>query len=308
MKKLILLFLVVIIVFALFGCAKTEKHQDDTSISTNDLTTVKQDVESTDKLQSDMTSVSDEKSEVITSTSKEMQKEEDNTWSTTKNSFDSTSDETVKEPTTTSQTETTIAKKDENIFTVIFKDYNGNVLKEQRVKKGEDATAPEPPKRDGYVFVKWDTYYKEVKTDIDVTAIYEELTEPTLIVDTVKATGKDVVVKVSVVNNPGLLALVLKVNYDEEVMFLKNVDSGSSMGDYTFTAPKNKKSGCNAAWNIIDVPENIVDGEIAVLHFEIADDANPGAYDVSVSCYDGAFDSNYEPVKFGILNGSVNII
>lgn len=305
MKKVTLLFLTMLIALTLFGCVKSEKNEEDVSTSENVSLTEKEDTETTEQVSSEIIDVSSENNEVTTSSPTN---EATNYKTTVGSSENEKEPVTDKEVATDDKTETTEPTKKENIFSVTFKDYNGDVLKEEKVKKGEDATAPEPPKRDGFIFVKWDTYYKEVKTNIVVTAIYEELSDPTLIVDSVKATDKDVVVKVSAVNNPGLLALVLKITYDEDVMSLKNVESGASMNDYTFTAPKNKKSGCNAAWNIIDVPENAADGEIAVLHFEIAEDAKVGTYDVKVTCYDGAFDSKYEPVKFSIINGSVNII
>ena len=196
----------------------------------------------------------------------------------------------------------------ETVFTVIFKGYDGETLKTEKVKKGEDATAPEPPVIKGFLFVKWDTYYKEVKTDITVNAVYKEITKPTFIVDTVKTNDKEVVVKVSAVNNPGLLALLLKINYDESALSLKKVENGSMMKEYTFTGPKNLKSGCNVAWNIIEVPDNVVDGETVLLHFAVNKDAPKGSYNISVTCFDGAFNSNYETIDFDIINGSITII
>lgn len=268
-----LLFLTIAIALVFFGCVKGEDSKEQESNYDNEITTSKvADEETTQKaLNGECEAISTTKAKV------------------TKNE----------------KSETT---KKENIFDVIFKDYNGDILKEEKVKKGEAAAAPVPPKRDGFVFVKWDTYYKEVEGDIVVTAIYKELTEPTLIVDAVEATKKDVTVKISVVNNPGLLALLLKIDYDEGAMSLEKVESGLSMKGYSFISPKNKKTGCNAAWNIVEAPENAVDGEVAILHFKLKADAKKGIHNIAVSCYDGAFDSNYEPVKFKIIDGSVNIL
>ena len=329
LKKILIAILSITIAFVLFGCVQREFGAEVSTDLNTSITekgnldnleeTTSYNGETTQAVENETSVAEDNHTTEVTSVNKN--KNETTSVNQTTNGTETTkSSEQNDELTTTNsngatmgdKTNTDVAETTQNnaetFFTVTFKSYDGKILKTEKVKKGEDATAPEPPKRDGYIFVKWDTYYKSVKTDITVNAVYKEITEPTLIVDSVKATDKDVVVKVSAVNNPGLLALVLKITYDEDVMSLKNVESGVSMNDYTFTAPKNKKSGCNAAWNIIDVPENAADGEIAVLHFEIAEDANPGDYDVSVSCYDGAFDSNYEPVKFSIINGSVNII
>lgn len=60
-------------------------------------------------------------------------------------------------------------------YTVTFKDSEGNILKEETVKKGEDATAPNAPTKDGYEFKGWDQDFDNVKEDLVVTALYEEI-------------------------------------------------------------------------------------------------------------------------------------
>lgn len=58
-------------------------------------------------------------------------------------------------------------------YTVTFKDYDGAVLKTDKVKAGEDATPPETiPERDGYVFTGWSKEYTNVTKDITVKAKY----------------------------------------------------------------------------------------------------------------------------------------
>lgn len=60
------------------------------------------------------------------------------------------------------------------LYTVIFKDYNGTILKEEKVKEGESATAPVNPSRKGYTFSKWDADYSKIDNDLTVTAIYSK--------------------------------------------------------------------------------------------------------------------------------------
>ena len=62
-----------------------------------------------------------------------------------------------------------------NKFTVTFKDYNGNVLKEEKVQEGKAATAPADPTREGYRFIGWDKSFNKVTADLVVTALYEEI-------------------------------------------------------------------------------------------------------------------------------------
>jgi len=57
-------------------------------------------------------------------------------------------------------------------YTVTFVDEKDNVLKEEIVKEGDSATAPTPPSKEGYAFVKWDTDFTNVNKDLTVKTIY----------------------------------------------------------------------------------------------------------------------------------------
>ena len=67
------------------------------------------------------------------------------------------------------------AKFSRKVFTVRFLGKDGNVIKEDSVKYGNDATAPEAPSIDGYEFSKWDKEFANVTTNLDVTAVYTAL-------------------------------------------------------------------------------------------------------------------------------------
>ena len=75
-----------------------------------------------------------------------------------------------------------IAQYKENAvyFTVNFIDWDGTLLKSQRVLKGSAATAPVDPVREGYTFKGWDKDFSNVQSDLTVTALYEQnVVEPT---------------------------------------------------------------------------------------------------------------------------------
>lgn len=300
MKKIIILVLSATIVFMFLGCGQKD---EEVTVST----TEKVNLDNSEHITSFDAETTTKATDIEISVSDEQHTTEEITSNRNKNET-TTEGKTINDVVVTTENSLITQNSDEIFFSVIFKGYGGKVLKTEKVKKGEDATAPEPPEIKGFLFVKWDSYYKEVNTDIIVNAVYKKITEPTLIIDTVKTNDKEVVVKVSAINNPGLLALLLKINYDESALSLKKVENGSMMKEYTFTGPKNLKSGCNIAWNIIEVPENVVDGEVVLLHFEVNKGAQKGSHDISVTCFDGAFNSDYETVDFDIINGSIIII
>lgn len=63
-------------------------------------------------------------------------------------------------------------------YNVTFKDYDGTILKEERVKKGDSAAAPEEPKREGYIFIGWDISFENVTEDLVVIAQYKKIGDP----------------------------------------------------------------------------------------------------------------------------------
>lgn len=77
-----------------------------------------------------------------------------------------------------------IMNGDVNYYTVRFVDWDGKVLKTERVQEGGAATAPADPVRDGWTFTGWDVDFSNITADLVVTAQYEAngLT-PTLIGD-----------------------------------------------------------------------------------------------------------------------------
>lgn len=59
-------------------------------------------------------------------------------------------------------------------YTVVFKDYDGTVLKTETVISGKDATPPEAPTREGYTFRGWSGIYTAVTQNTEILAEYTE--------------------------------------------------------------------------------------------------------------------------------------
>ncbi|QDY44822.1 hypothetical protein HF394_02495 [Planococcus glaciei] len=57
-------------------------------------------------------------------------------------------------------------------YNVVFKSFDGTVLKTEVVVDGNAATAPEPPKREGYTFSGWSANFDKVKSNLIVEAKY----------------------------------------------------------------------------------------------------------------------------------------
>lgn len=70
----------------------------------------------------------------------------------------------------------------EDKFKIVFKDWDGTVLKTENVKPGEGASAPEIPKQTGYVFTGWDEEFDSVVKDMVITALYQKNEKPMALV------------------------------------------------------------------------------------------------------------------------------
>lgn len=130
------------------------------------------------------------------------------------------------------------------------------------------------PDREGYVFSKWDKTFTNVTSNMIVTAQYTKITNPTFVVGNVSASaGQTVTVPVSIVNNPGLLGIGLKVTYDDSALTLKKGATGSAVSEVlTFTPPKNLVSGCKFGWDGLEISQDQTkDGQVLLLTFEVTE-------------------------------------
>ena len=57
-------------------------------------------------------------------------------------------------------------------YTVTWQDYDGVVMYTEVIEHGGDATKPEDPVRDGYLFIGWNEVYTNITRDITIIALY----------------------------------------------------------------------------------------------------------------------------------------
>lgn len=192
---------------------------------------------------------------------------------------------------------------------VTFQDFDGTVLKTESVEAGKAATAPVVPQRDGYTFIGWNKDFSSIVKDTVITAEYLRITDTAFKIDTITAAAdnKKVEMKVSVINNPGILGMVFSVNYDEETLKLIACQNGVALSALTFQEPSRYVSGCNFVWYGSETGK-VMDGEMLILTFEIAENAKPGTYPVSISWNDrDIYDSNCDIVDPDVVQGGIVI-
>ncbi len=192
-------------------------------------------------------------------------------------------------------------------YNVTFQDFDGTVLKTESVEEGKAATAPSDPLREGYAFIGWNKDFTSIVKDTVVTAEYLRITDTAIKVDTVTVVddNKTVEVKVSVTNNPGILGMVFSVNYDDGALKLIDCQNGVALSALAFQEPSRLVSGCNFVWYGSETGE-VMDGEMLILTFEIADDTSPGTYPITISWDDrGIYDSNSDIVDPDVTQGAI---
>lgn len=62
-------------------------------------------------------------------------------------------------------------------YEVVFIGDNEEVLSRQTIKFGKGAVSPDIPNKAGYTFIGWDKDFEEIKSNIEIRAIFDEVTE-----------------------------------------------------------------------------------------------------------------------------------
>lgn len=122
--------------------------------------------------------------------------------------------------------------------------------------------------------------------------------------------GEKVNVSVSVVNNPGILGMSLTLSFDESVLKLVNAEEGTAFdGILDMNHSKTLENGCVFLWDGENLTEDqIQDGEILNLEFEVLEDAPKGKTQiVLMGDEDGTVDQNLETVNPVIENGFITV-
>lgn len=123
--------------------------------------------------------------------------------------------------------------------------------------------------------------------------------------------GTTVSIDLEIRDNPGILGMTLKVEYDENKAILTGVENGTALSYMEFTTPKALGSGCQLPWDAQEVDaESLVDGVIATLTFQILETVNENtSINICLSYDAGAIiDENMNPLSITLENGKIQVI
>ena len=208
-------------------------------------------------------------------------------------------------------------------------------------EKGSDATTEETPTEEktespkpteevtedsGTTEIPTDPTTTEKETPTDPTTTEKEtpsapgtteekttpdVTKESIVVSQVKAKPGDenVSVDVLVKKNPGLLALNMNIVYDDTALTLKDAKSGETFSYMEYLQGGGEfRNGIGFQWFTIDIkPEQIQDGVILTLTFDIPEDTAKGTYEITFKDPDIIIKENGEDKEgnFDIIAGSI---
>ena len=194
-----------------------------------------------------------------------------------------------------------------NEYTVTFKNYDGTVLKTEKVKETKSATPPETPVRADYSFAGWDVPFDRITGDTVVTATFKSAKLPAFKVSRTESTSgsEDIAVTVSLVNNPGISSIGMKVSFDS-ALTLTAVQYNDKMGGQAM-APAALTSPAKLTW-VSPFANSEGDRVFATLYFKVAADAS-GNLPISISYNtDDVYDMTENNIAFDVINGAITVV
>ena len=124
------------------------------------------------------------------------------------------------------------------------------------------------------------------------------------------AAGDTVDITVSLKDNPGIISLLLNVDYDDTAMTLVEVKDAGVFGSAIHSDMLSLKPYVLFWSNGAAESDYTINGIIATLTFEVSKDAKPGNYPIDISYDkddDGIFNFNFESVDFKTVNGQIKV-
>lgn len=145
---------------------------------------------------------------------------------------------------------------------------------------------------------------------MSATEVSAEETTASVRIDTVYAEpGESVDVAVEILNNPGIISVEFKVNYDTDILELASQPDDCELfsgGDCMFSGTLDTYP-YSVSWMDAVSRDNYTDsGDIVILHFNVLDTAETGLTEITVEGIN-ALDVNLDDVVFESVSGGVEI-
>ena len=137
-----------------------------------------------------------------------------------------------------------------------------------------------------------------------------QITEPSIIIDTITAKAGDtsVAVKVSIANNPGIYSIGFNTNYDDSVLTLKSVTYSTDFGG-TGMPPPLADPFVVSWFNNTAVEDITKDGSFVTFVFDVSADAVSGSV-ANISIVPNTqefYNAADNEVALNIINGGITI-
>lgn len=134
---------------------------------------------------------------------------------------------------------------------------------------------------------------------------------PTIVVSDKSAkAGDTVLVKATIVNNPGVLGMSLTLSYDESALKLTNVKCGDAFAEVlNMSSSKELGTGCIFLWDGEYLKaDQIQDGDILLMEFQVLESAPVGKTPVLlISDMDSTVNNDLEILDIAMENGFITV-
>lgn len=141
---------------------------------------------------------------------------------------------------------------------------------------------------------------------LNITVYGAEVGSISISTPTAKPGDSNVEVNISLDENPGICGMILKISYDQRLT-LVNVEQGNALNTLTlaeFAVPY--INPINASWD--GISSDTSKGTILKLFFDVADNAEAGNYNISVSYENGdVYDNDLNDLSLKITNGYITV-
>ena len=148
-------------------------------------------------------------------------------------------------------------------------------------------------------------------TIFDVDVLAKDSAARFTVSDANVAPGDTVCVSITLYENPGLVATLIRVNYDKSVLTLTGIENGTVFDEAVFTHGNDLSvSPYTMMWEDSLAAENYTTtGTLATLVFTVAASAQPGTVPITLAVDAGStYNVNLDDVPFAIQNGSVKVL